>query len=68
MISILMVLKSRWFEKPRKLAIGGCALVKVFINTIEVVAELCKREADIDLWEVVTWLLNDYWPFLKWRH
>jgi len=49
MISILIVLKLRWSKKPRKLAISGCALVEVFINTIEVVVELRKKKADVDL-------------------
>jgi len=49
MISILIVLKLRWSEKPGKLTIGGCALVEVFTNAVKVIVKLCKREADMDL-------------------
>ena len=45
-----------------------CALAEVSVNAAGIAAELRKREANVNLWEVVTRLLNDYWPFPKWRH
>jgi len=44
-----MVLKLRGPKKPGRLAISSYALVEVFINAIGIIAELRKREVNVDL-------------------